>query len=127
WLAEIGTPASVAVDTETSGWDPLEDRLLLVQVSAGPQHPGLVVDTSRVDPAVLDPLLLDPAVAKVFHHAAFDLRFLAQAGRRVVRTADTMLAQQLLDGGESNAGLGLADIASFRLGVTLNKDLRERF
>src|SRR5690606_22450684 len=28
---------------------------------------------------------------------------------------------------ESNAGLGLADIASFRLGVTLNKDLRERF
>jgi DNA polymerase-1 len=38
-----------------------------------------------------------------------------------------MLAQQLLDGGESNAGLGLADLAAFRLGTTLNKDLRERF
>ena len=127
WLAELGQPAFVAVDTETSGWDPWCDRLLLVQVSAGPQRPVLVVDATRVDTAVLDPLLQDASVAKVFHHAAFDLRFLARAGRRIVRAADTMLAQQLLDGGESNAGLGLADLASFRLGINLNKDLREQF
>jgi DNA polymerase-1 len=127
WLAELGRPAFVAVDTETSGWDPWCDRLLLVQVSAGADRPVLVVDAAQVDVAVLDPLLQDANVAKVFHHAAFDLRFLARAGRRVVRVADTMLAQQLLDGGESNAGLGLADMAAFRLGVTLNKDLREQF
>jgi DNA polymerase-1 len=127
WLAELGRPAFVAVDTETSGWDPWCDRLLLVQVSAGADRPVLVVDAAQVDTAVLDPLLQDADVAKVFHHAAFDLRFLARAGRRVVRVADTMLAQQLLDGGESNAGLGLADMAAFRLGVNLNKDLREQF
>jgi DNA polymerase-1 len=127
WLAELGRPAFVAVDTETSGWDPWCDRLLLVQVSAGADRPVLVVDATQVDTAVLDPLLQDANVAKVFHHAAFDLRFLARAGRRVVRVADTMLAQQLLDGGESNAGLGLADMAAFRLGVNLNKDLREQF
>lgn len=127
WLADLGQPAFVAVDTETSGWDPLTDRLLLVQVSAGPDRPVLVVDADRVDVAALDPLLLDPSVAKVFHHAAFDLRFLARAGRRVVRVADTMLAQQLLDGGESGTGLGLADLASFRLGMQLDKSLRAGF
>ncbi len=127
WLAALGRPAFVAVDTETSGWDPWRDHLRLVQVSAGPHRPVLVVDTGRVDPAVLDPLLLDSTVAKVFHHAAFDLRFLARAGRRVVRVADTMLAQQLLDGGEAAAGLGLADMAAFRLGMTLRKDLRTEF
>ena len=127
WLSSLGRPAFVAIDTETSGWDPWQDRLLLVQVSAGPHLPVLVLDASRVDPAALDPLLCDGDVAKVFHHAAFDLRFLARAGRRVVRLADTMLAQQLLDGGESSAGLGLADLASFRLGMTLRKEVREQF
>ena len=127
WLAGIGRPAFVAVDTETSGWDPWQDRLLLVQISAGPHQPVLVIDVTRVDTAVLDRLLLDATVAKVFHHAAFDLRFLARAGRRVVRVADTMLAQQLLDGGEAGGGLGLADMAAFRLGTTLRKELRANF
>ena len=128
WLSALGRPAFVAVDTETTGWDPWRDRLVLVQVSAGPDRPVLVLDVGRVDPAVLDPLLRDDDVAKVFHHAAFDLRFLFHAGRRVVRVADTMLAQQLLDGGEPTAaGLGLADLAAFRVGMTLDKSLRGGF
>lgn len=127
WLADLGSPQFVAVDTETSGWDPWRDDLVLVQVSAGPSRPVLVLDARRVDTAALEPLLRDEAVAKVFHHAAFDLRFLARGGHRVVRVADTMLAQQLLDGGESSAGLGLADMAAFRLGRNLRKEVREQF
>jgi len=127
WLSAVGSRPFVAVDTETSGWDPWLDRLLLVQVSAGPDRPVLVVDATRVDPAALAPLFEDRDVAKVFHHAAFDLRFLARAGLRVERVADTMLAQQLLDGGESTGGLGLADLAAFRLGMALDKDVRARF
>jgi len=127
WLADIGSPQFVAVDTETSGWDPWRDDLVLVQVSAGPSRPVLVLDARRVDTAALEPLLRDDGVAKVFHHAAFDLRFLARRGHRVVRVADTMLAQQLLDGGESNAGLGLADMAAFRLGMNLRKEMRGQF
>jgi DNA polymerase-1 len=127
WLAAIGRVPFVAVDTETSGWDPWRDRLRLVQVSAGPDHPVLVVDAAHVRPAVLGDLLADDGIAKVFHHAAFDLRFLARAGLRVERVADTMLSQQLLDGGEASAGLGLADMAAFRLGVTLDKSQRAGF
>jgi DNA polymerase I len=118
----------VAVDTETTGWDAHGDDLLLVQVSAGPEHPVLVLDAGFVDPRALERLLADTGVLKVFHHGSFDLRFLAVAGLRVQRVADTMLAQQLLDGGEKTAaGLGLAGIASFRLGMELDKSVRSSF
>jgi DNA polymerase-1 len=128
WLAETSGAPVVAVDTETTGWDPYLDDLLLVQVSAGPDHPVLVLDTSFVSARALGPLLADPGVLKVFHHGSFDLRFLAVAGLRARRVADTMLAQQLLDGGEkTTAGLGLAGIASFRLGMELDKSVRSSF
>jgi DNA polymerase I len=127
WLADASGIAMVGVDTETSGWDPLVDRLRLVQVAAN-DRPTLVLDAHHVDPGVLGPLLGDRAVLKVFHHGSFDLRFLAAAGVAVHRVADTMLAQQLLDGGEKTpAGIGLAGIASYRLGVTLDKTVRESF
>ncbi|MDQ3973320.1 MAG: DNA polymerase, partial [Actinomycetota bacterium] len=128
WLAATAGTKVVAVDTETSGWDPYRDRLLLVQVAAGPDHPVLVVDAQRVDARVLAPLLGDEGVLKVFHHGSFDLRFLARAGLRPRRLADTMLAQQLLDGGDPAAGgLGLGELAGFRLGMRLDKSLRATF
>ena len=128
WLAALDGVRMVAVDTETSGWDPLGDRLKLVQVAAGGEAPVLVLDAEHVDPKALGPLLEDTGVLKVFHHASFDLRFLAANGVAVRRVADTMLAQQLLDGGEKTpSGVGLAGIASYRLGVTLDKSVRETF
>jgi DNA polymerase I len=128
WLAELDGAGVVAVDTETSGWDPHADRLRLVQVAAGPDRPVLVLDAEQTDPRVLAPLLCDEGVLKVFHHGAFDLRFLAVAGVEVRRVADTMLAQQLLDGGEqTDAGVGLAALASFRLGQALDKSVRDSF
>jgi DNA polymerase I len=128
WLADMAGAAVVAVDTETTGWDPWLDRLRLVQVSAGPRAPVLVLDADRVDPAALRGLFVDEDVLKVFHHGAFDLRFLAAAGLEVRRVADTMLAQRLLDGGEKTAsGVGLAGIASYRLGMELDKSVRDSF
>ena len=118
----------VAVDTETTGWDPLADRLKLVQVAAGPDSPVLVLDTDHVSVAALRPLFEDREVLKVFHHGSFDLRFLGAAGLRVHRVADTMLAQQLLDGGEKTpAGVGLKGIAAYRLGMELDKTVRDTF
>src|SRR5688572_5113956 len=114
WLSALDGTPMVGVDTETTGWDAWSDRLRLVQVAAGGDHPVLVLDTDHVDPVALTPLLGDPGVLKVFHHGAFDVRFLAAAGVEVRRIADTMLAQQLLDGGEKTpAGVGLAGIAAY--------------
>ena len=127
WLSEASGAGMVGVDTETSGWDPLVDQLRLIQVAAK-DRPTLVLSAQEVDPGVLAPLLGDRGVLKVFHHGSFDLRFLAASGVAVHRVADTMLAQQLLDGGEKTpAGVGLAGIASYRLGVTLDKSVRSTF
>jgi DNA polymerase-1 len=126
WLAEAAGRQIVAVDTETSGWDPYRDELVCIQLCAGPDLPVLVLDAATVDPRVLAPLLADRSVLKVFHHGAFDLRFLAAAGLRASRVADTMLAEQLLAGGAKTAsGNGLAQIAAFRLGVELDKSVRQ--
>lgn len=128
WLSDIAGARMVAVDTETTGWDPLADELKLVQVAAAPETPVLVLDTDHVAAAALRPLLEDRDVLKIFHHGSFDLRFLAAADLRVHRVADTMLAQQLLDGGEKTpAGVGLKGIAAYRLGMTLDKSVRETF
>jgi DNA polymerase-1 len=127
WLSEAEGAPIAAVDTETTGWDPYTARLVLVQVSAGPQLPVLVLDARRVDVRVLEPLLADTATLKVFHHGGFDLRFLALAGVRVRRVADSMLAQQLLDAGGPSGGVGLAELAEFRLGMRLDKRLRGHF
>ena len=128
WLADAAGTRMVAVDTETTGWDPLSDRLKLVQVAAGPDATVLVLDTDHVSVAALRPLLEDRDVLKVFHHGSFDLRFLGASDLRVHRVADTMLAQQLLDGGEKTpAGVGLKGIAAYRLGMELDKTVRDTF
>ena len=128
WVAALGSPRFVAVDCETSGWDPWHDDLRTVQVCAGPDRPVLVLDATAVDPRALAPLLGSADVLKVFHHGAFDLRFLWRAGLDVVRVADTMLAQRLLEGGAvGGPGAGLQSIARFRLGVELDKAVRETF
>lgn len=128
WLARLGSPPFLAVDTETAGYDPLRDRLRSVQVAAGSDVPVLVLDADHVDPRALAAPLGDPRLLKVFHHGAFDLRFLWQAGLEVQRVADTMLAQQLLDGGTlAPIGNSLAQIAGFRLGVELDKSVRDEF
>ena len=66
--------ASVAIDTETMGLNPLRDRLCLVQLSAGDGVCHLVqFRGGDFDAPNLKALLTDPAVTKLFHFARFDL------------------------------------------------------
>lgn len=128
WLAKAVPAPYVAVDTETTGMDPWRSRLRAVQVAARPDHPVLVVDADRLPVAVLATLLADAGMLKVFHNAAFDLRMLWRTGLVVRRVADTMLAQQLLDGVSATAmGSSLEAIAQSRLGLQLDKTVRASF
>ncbi|HUG83757.1 MAG TPA: hypothetical protein VMM13_04285, partial [Euzebya sp.] len=85
WLAQTPRAPFIAVDTETTGFDPWVDKLRTIQLAADPGEPVLVIDTARLPPAVLVDVLADPGVLKVFHNAAFDLRMLWRAGLEVVR------------------------------------------
>ena len=71
---DIDFGASVAVDTETQGLNPLRDRLCLMQLSAGDGSAHLVqFERGAYDAPVLKQLLASPDITKIFHFARFDL------------------------------------------------------
>jgi DNA polymerase I len=85
----------LGLDTETTGLDPLTDRLRLLQLAA-PGWPVFVLDLWQIPEEAREPLrqfLMSPSLVTIFHNAKFDLQFLRQAGLQVQgRLVDTMLA-----------------------------------
>ncbi|WP_116086258.1 ribonuclease D [Tropicimonas sp. IMCC34011] len=66
--------ASVAIDCETMGLNPLRDRLCLVQLSAGDGDAHLVqIERGQGAAPNLARLLSDPARLKLFHYGRFDI------------------------------------------------------
>ena len=71
----INFGASVAVDTETLGLNPLRDRLCVVQLSDGKGDAHLVQlsESDFAQAKNLKKLMADPSVLKIFHYARFDV------------------------------------------------------
>ena len=117
----------IGIDTETTGLDPLTDRVRLLQLAA-PGWPVLVIDLWQIPAGTREPLrqlLASPTLIKIFHNAKFDLKFLRQAGVPVQGPfIDTMLASQLLDAGLWSRRHGLADVVRHFLHVELDKELQ---
>ncbi|MDX2097284.1 MAG: ribonuclease D, partial [Leptolyngbyaceae cyanobacterium bins.59] len=127
-LAEILKPFQtcqvIAVDTETTGLDPLKDRIRLVQIAAANQ-PVIIIDLFKVAKETLDPLreLLQGTPIKVLQNAKFDLKFLQQAGLTIAgKLFDTMIAAQLLDAGVRSHGYNLAELVKVYLGEEFSKE-----
>jgi hypothetical protein len=124
-LQAIGDCRVLGVDTETTGLDPLTDRLRLLQLAA-PGWPVLVIDLWTIPEGARVPLqrlLTQPSTVKVFHNAKFDLQFLRQAGLPVQGLlGDTMLAAQLLDAGLQTRPQSLADLVDRFLHEVLAKE-----
>lgn len=72
--------ASVAIDTETLGLNPLRDRLCLIQLSSGDGAAHLVqISKGAKDAPNLKALLANSDVLKLFHFARFDIAVLYHA------------------------------------------------
>lgn len=115
----------LGLDTETTGLDPLTDRLRLVQLAV-PGGPTVVLDAFAVDPRLLAPLFHRPPLL-VGHNLKFDLRFLWAAGLPTPDAPalfDTWLAAALLDAGRGPLGHGLAFLAQRFLDRDLSKALQ---
>lgn len=92
-LAGVGT---IACDIETSGLDPVAGRIGTVQLHA-PSVGSVIVQTNGTRPARLIELMRSPDLRKVFHHAMFDLRFMAaQWDVRAANIGCTKIASKLL-------------------------------
>lgn len=111
----------VAVDTETSGLDWRTDKLELCQLFA-PETGAILVRNVTARASSLPAVLTDPNILKVFHHAAFDLRFLESTWGVTPRpVACTKTASKLLDPGLRPAGHSLAPLLDRYLNVRIGK------
>jgi ribonuclease D len=114
----------VAVDTETTGLDWKSDRIGTVQVHV-PDYGTTIVRKISDRPRRLIELLMSVRVQKVFHHAPFDLRFMAhQWNIRPVNVADTKLASQILEPDADHRDHSLAPLVKRHFGIYLDKSMR---
>jgi len=114
----------LAIDTETTGLDPLNDRLRLIQIASF-NTPVLVIDYWKCEPGVKEALrtLLSNDAVKVFQNAKFDINFLKS--EKIVLGGpifDTMIAGRLLWSPSGPPGFSLAALSEFFLGETLPKE-----
>jgi DNA polymerase I len=129
-MAEVGRASALAVDTETTGTDPMRAGLVGISLSAEPGvacylpvghderlRPGRQLDLEAVR-RKLGPVLADPAIPKVCHNAKFDLMVLGQHGMPLGGPcSDTMLAAWLLE--PDGRGIGLKNQAWLRLNIEM--------
>lgn len=111
----------IAWDVETTGLDWRRDRLATCQLFA--EGTGVViVALTHKRPARLMSLLEESSVEKVFHHAPFDLRFMAHAWDIQPATIRcTKVASKLLKPAAPNELHSLQHLTNRYLGVSLDK------
>ena len=121
-LAAARAAGVVAWDCETSGLDWRRERLATCQVYI-PNDAVYLVRVHDVErPPVLRRLLTDPAIIKLFHHAMFDLRFMAWHWRtRLANIACTRMASKILEPERTKHGLGT--LLRDHLGISIPKGM----
>jgi len=142
WIARAVEIGTVAVDTETTGLDPMKAALVGVSLAVEPGEGcyiplahvikskdaagGLALEGGTAPTpaqmpaeralALLKPLLADPAVLKVGHNIKFDAQILGRYGAAVTPVDDTMLISYVLEGGAH--GHGMDELSALHLGYT---------
>src|ERR687885_2040676 len=114
---------AVGTDIETTALNPREGRMRLLQLATADET--FVIDAFEVKD--LSPLrgVLEGGPVKTLHHAKFDHAFLwAEHGISLSPIFDTMLAAQLLDGGEYGPSYALEAVAERYLDETVDKTAR---
>lgn len=102
-LEDFARAKVIAVDTESNSMHAFEERVCLVQISAGGRD--VVIDPLAVDIAPLRELMADPGVEKIFHAAEYDVIVLRRDhGFEFASLFDTMWAARIL--GWPRHGLG---------------------
>ncbi len=139
WVRAAAANGWVAVDTETTGLDPLRAKMCGVSMSITPgtgcyipfRHGGsapqgmldLSGDTGPKDAPpqialkdgikLLKPLLEDPSVLKIGHNIKFDMHVFAREGINVFPVEDTIVISYVLEG--AGHGHGMDELAELHL------------
>ena len=118
--ADIKWPKMVAVDTETTGLDVVNDQLCLVQIGDGQGNAWLVQIQKGKKYPHLKKLLTNPKILKIFHFARFDAAKLKVAfDIEVSPLYCTKIAHKLVWPDKKHS---LKNLCEDLLGITLDKE-----
>ncbi len=114
----------IGIDTETTGLDPLQNRIRLIQI-ATPNYPVIIFDMWKIDEPTIGFLreMMNSDAIKVFQNAKFDIKFLRQENLPVAgKIFDTYIAGQLLRQKNGLARFGLDSLVDHYLSIHLSKE-----
>jgi ribonuclease D len=121
FLDHIRATGAVAWDIETSGLDWRKDRIGTCQLATYDEV-AVVKLGSRTPPTALADLLSDGTVTKVFHHAPFDLRFMAHQWKTpILNVACTKITSKILDPQLPSSEHSLKPTLDRHLGIEISK------
>jgi DNA polymerase-1 len=113
----------VGVDTETTALSPRDGRIRLLQLAT--PNETFVVDVFETGDLASLREVLENGPVKTLHNAKFDYSFLkAEHGISLSPIFDTMLAAQLLAGGDQSPSFSLEAVAERYIDVELDKSAR---
>jgi len=123
----MGYPC-LGIDIETTGLDPYKDSVVMIQIANDQNDEVDVFDLRHGGAQFLFDMLNEYPGVIYFHNAAFDLRFLYSRHRSLLycNLFDTYLAELVIAGGR-NFGFGLDDVVERRLGIKMDKSIRDEF
>ena len=126
WLKYHNT---IAVDTETTGLDPLTDKILLLQI--GNHLEQWVIDAYKIGDdgikLVLN-LIKNKLITKLFHNAIFDYSMIiGNYGIELDNIKCTFITNKLLTNGRRTSDNSLAGVVDKYLNIDLSKTERKSF
>jgi len=123
----------IALDTETTGRDPLVDKIIMLQIGTlqGNQY---VIDARDYDIRKLKSLLEDKNKIIVGHNIKFDYNMLKRYNIVLEKVYDTMLSDIIIYNGyysidyiKKNKRFSLAGVTKHHLNIRLPKEVRNEF
>jgi len=102
--------------------DPRLQDVVLSQVAFGED-----VYVLRDNHASLRPLLTSNKLTKAIHNSVFERKHFLSHGIEINNVLDTMLIEGVLENGRQAVHLDLEDVCNRRLGIRLDKKVRDRF
>lgn len=125
-LPRLMSRPSWGVDTETTGLDPLIEKVLMLQVGTPDEQYIIDTRTAAIEP--IRPFLESTAHKKIAHNWNFDWKMIkTNFDIETENLRDTFLAEKVLFNGKRFSGFGLDDVLMQYLGIAISKEERKLF
>ena len=114
------------VDTETTGLDVINDKVILLQI--GDKDEQYLFDTRTFDPEPLREFLEGRRAFKVLHNAKFDYKMIrSNFGIELEKVRCTWIAEKILTQGRKKSGFSLDALLEQYLNIAMDKSTRKTF